>query len=193
MSKPASLAHLVMKTYQVAEMRTFYCKLLDAHVTFEQLPMASFITYDEDHHRMGFAMIPGKPTKPDGKVPGLAHVAFNFGNIRKLLTKYGELRDAGILPVLSVHHGITISLYYSDPDRNNIEFYVDTRSSEDSIKFMSSEVFRQKPLGIDFDPDRMLERMQDGATDEELNHYDEGAEVDLPTMLKRQQDALNFG
>lgn len=193
MLKPDKLSHLVLKTYQVEAMREYYCTLLGAHVTFEELPMVSFITYDEEHHRMGFALIPGEPVENNGAVPGLAHTAFAFDDIRKLLTRYDELGKQGIKPTLTVHHGPTVSFYYRDPDKNNIELFVDAMSVEEGTALMASPAFKQNPLGIDVDADALLARMKAGADDAELLAYDSNAKVDLAELLRRYQIELNFG
>jgi catechol 2,3-dioxygenase-like lactoylglutathione lyase family enzyme len=193
MSSPEKLSHVVLKTYDVGRMREFYCLLLNAHPTFESLPVVSFITYDEEHHRLGFALIPGPRTEPDGKVPGVAHIAFCYGTIHKLLAKYAELRDRGVLPTVSVNHGPTVSLYYRDPDKNNVEFYVDTMPVDKGTQFMASAPFLKNPLGIDFDPEVLLAKMRAGASEQELLYYDVDAEVDLPALLEKHRTALNFG
>lgn len=193
MTSPEKLSHLVLKTYRVEEMRAYYCTLLGAHVTFEDLPAVSFITYDEEHHRMGFALIPGEPVPNDGAVPGLAHTAFAFADIRTLLTRYGELSALGIRPRLTVHHGPTVSFYYRDPDRNNIELFVDAMSVEEGTALMSTPAFKRNPLGVEVDADALLALMKAGASDAELLAYDSEAKVDLPELLRRYQTELSFG
>lgn len=182
MTSPLKLAHCVLKTYDVERMRNWYCLALDARVVSEQLPHASFITYDEEHHRLAFALIPGEPSERVWKGPGLVHIAFTFADIRGLLNQYERLREAGSLPAFAINHGPTVSFYYNDPDGNAIELQIDRLNLEDGIKFMESPVFQKNNLGIPIDPEHLLKRMRAGASDEELLHYDASIPVDVPAL-----------
>lgn len=52
--------------------------------SFEQPKALCFITYDDEHHRIGFAQLPGDPVENTPKNPGLAHLAFTYANVRAL-------------------------------------------------------------------------------------------------------------
>ena len=45
------LAHIVFQTAQPQAMRDFYCTLLEAHVVYSDDNL-SFMTYDDEHHRI---------------------------------------------------------------------------------------------------------------------------------------------
>jgi len=51
---PTKLAHLVFQTNRIGAMRDWYCTVLDGHVVYEN-PQLSFVTYDDEHHRVAFA------------------------------------------------------------------------------------------------------------------------------------------
>jgi hypothetical protein len=78
------------------------------------------------------------------------------------------LKQAGITPYWPVHHGTTLSLYYADPDGNRMEFQVDCCTVEEAKTLMSTEAFAANPVGVSFDPDLLLARLQDGVDDEAL-------------------------
>ena len=42
-----------------------------------------------------------------------------------------SLKDEGISPYWCIHHGITVSMYYGDPDGNQMEFQVDCFAEND--------------------------------------------------------------
>jgi hypothetical protein len=67
-----------------------------------------------------------------------------------------------------IHHGMTLSLYYMDPDGNRIELQVDCFDSEGAIAFMKSPAFAENPLGVEIDPDALLLRYRQGASHEDL-------------------------
>jgi hypothetical protein len=81
-------------------------------------------------------------------------------------------------------HGMTMSLYYLDPDRNAVELQVDvfgdwSRSTE---WMRTSPEFRHNPLGTFFDPERVLASHRDGMPFEEIHRRAHGGEW-LPEPL----------
>src|SRR5690348_4900947 len=100
-------------------MRDWYLKVLDAHVVFEN-DFLSFMTFDEEHHRLAIAQLP-QPAPRTSTTVGLSHSAYTFGDLGSLLAKYSDLREAGIRPHVPVQHGATTSIYYRDPDGNMVE------------------------------------------------------------------------
>jgi catechol 2,3-dioxygenase len=46
------------------------------------------------------------------------HSAFEYESFFDLMSSYARMRDEGIVPDFSLDHGITMSLYYKDPDEN---------------------------------------------------------------------------
>ena len=74
---------------------------------------------------------------PGAKSVGLAHVAFKIGNsLEQLKDAKRHLDDAGI-PCAPVDHEVTQSLYFADPDGNQVELYVDV-----------SDVWKQDPQRV---------------------------------------------
>jgi catechol-2,3-dioxygenase len=61
---PTKLAHVVLKTSQsnFHAMCDFYKKFLGAHAVFEN-GFLCFLTYDDEHHRIAIAALPGIQTK----------------------------------------------------------------------------------------------------------------------------------
>lgn len=58
MARP-KFAHVVLQTSQKAQMRDWYCTVLDAHVVFEN-ELLCFLTFDEEHHRIALLSPPVK-------------------------------------------------------------------------------------------------------------------------------------
>ncbi len=50
--------------------------------------------------------------------------------MRELLEAYDDHRARGIAPYWCVNHGMSASLYYADPDGNQLEFSVDCFASK---------------------------------------------------------------
>src|SRR5438067_9748722 len=128
MASPKKLSHIVLQTNRRREMIDWYCTVLGAEVLYEA-ERISFISYDDEHHRVAF-LDPGPlaDRQPDGpkagQEAGLHHVAFTFGGLDDLIDNFQRLKEIGIRPHRCVNHGVTTSIYYYDPDRNQVELLV---------------------------------------------------------------------
>lgn len=128
----------------------------------------AFLTFDEENHRIALIETPVPSEVPSG-APGLDHVAYTFETLRDLLASYKRLKVKGILPVWTINHGPSTSLYYQDPDGNRVELRTDNLASEQELKgWMQSAAFEANPIGVGFDPDRLVERYENGDALEEL-------------------------
>lgn len=121
--RPSKLSHAVLRTTHLQEMIEWYKTVLNAEVMYQNEILA-FMTYDEEHHRIAFAALPGLVAKPKGSV-GLDHLAFFYSTLGDWLATYERLKAAGITPRVAIHHGLTMSLYYRDPDENGVELSID--------------------------------------------------------------------
>ena len=97
------------------------------------------------------------------EVIGVDHVAYTYATIDQLLGNYQRLLEQGIEPYWCVHHGITVSVYYADPDGNQMELQVDSYASvAEACAFMEGPHFRDNPIGVEFDPGDWLARLRAG-------------------------------
>lgn len=167
MAKPVKLAHFVVRTSRYKEVVDFYKLVFRADASFEN-EVLSFLTFDEEHHRVAVLHVPGLADQPEG-IAGVHHVAFTYGTLTDLLENFERLKSVGIEPVFTINHGPTTSLYYEDPDRNQLEFQVENYPTvEESSKFFFSEAFAENPIGVEFDPEDLLRRLRAGEPEEEL-------------------------
>jgi catechol-2,3-dioxygenase len=167
MSHDKRLAHLVLQTGQRIALRDWYLAVLDAHVVFEN-EMLSFLTFDDEHHRLAIAQLPTHTPRTSTTV-GLAHSAYTFTDLEALLTKYEALEAAGIHPHVPVQHGPTTSIYYRDPDNNMVELQVDNMPADDATTYMGGPEFAADPFGPSFEPDVMLAALRAGTPVAELS------------------------
>ena len=87
----------------------------------------------------------------------------------ELLGIYLRLKNEGMLPVWSINHGPTTSLYYADPNGNRVELQIENFGSDAEVqRFVESEVFLKNPIGVEFDPDQLVARFEAGDPIEEL-------------------------
>jgi catechol 2,3-dioxygenase-like lactoylglutathione lyase family enzyme len=164
---PSKLAHFVIRTNQYERALNWYKAVLNAKPAFENEALA-FLTYDDEHHRVAILNIPTLADQPDG-IAGVHHVAFTYGSLTDLLENFERLEALGISPTYSINHGPTTSLYYEDPDHNQLEFQVENFSTvAESGKFFFSEAFAENPIGVEFDPAELLRRLRAGEPEDAL-------------------------
>jgi catechol 2,3-dioxygenase-like lactoylglutathione lyase family enzyme len=184
MAKPSKFAHVVYMTRRFDEMIDWYQKVFEATVAYQN-PALAFLTYDDEHHRFAFANLSvlkpaGDQATGRGEV-GVNHVAYTYANLGDLLDTYARLKDADVTPYWPVHHGMTLSLYYRDPDGNRMEFQVDCCTAEEANAMMLSDAFAANPIGVEFDPDALLARYRDGTPVATLLAQPQGPVAQIPS------------
>ena len=178
---PATLAHVVLKTppERVKTMLDWYKTVLEAEAMFETEAFG-FVTYDDEHHRIAVLGLPGTKGHVDG-LAGLHHVAFTYANLGDLMSTYERLRDLGIKPEFTINHGPTTSMYYFDPDKNQVELQVDNVPEERFAEYFANGEFTENPLGVVFDAEDLLARYKAGEPEEALLKRPPGAPPALPS------------
>ena len=165
--KPRQLAHVVRRTSRFEELVRWYCTVLNAEVVHSD-GMLAFLTYDEEHHRIAIAGIPGLPDQPP-MAAGTDHIAFTYGDLGDLLHTFRRLKAAGIEPFWCINHGPTTSLYYKDPDGSRVELQVDNLPTAEAIDcWMRTGQFAANPIGVVFDPEELVARYEAGEPIETL-------------------------
>lgn len=161
MTSTPKFAHVVFQTSQPEAMRDWYCALLHAHVVYGGHGL-TFITFDDEHHRIALAEIPGLERKPKNAAI-VNHVAYTFDSLDSLLDRYTELKAQGIDPWKPVQHGVTTSLYYEDPDGNHVELQVDNfATAEQATAYMEGPEYDNDPIGVRYRPELMVEARRAG-------------------------------
>ena len=166
---PARFVHIVYRTRRFDQMIDWYQSVFNARIQHRN-PALAFLTYDQEHHRFAFVnldvLMPrgaGAETERQGLI-GMDHVAYTHESLEILFGNYSALKARGILPYWCIHHGVTVSMYYGDPDGNQMEFQVDAfASNEEANAFMSGPGFAQNPIGVEFDPEDWLAQVRAGA------------------------------
>jgi len=180
---PSKLAHVVLRTNNLQSMVRYYRVFLGARIIFED-KMLAFLSYDDEHHRVAIVEVPGTQGKLRSSC-GLEHIAFTFDSLSELLLAYRQRKQHNILPLWSVNHGPTTSIYYQDPDGNRIETQVDNfKNAQQATEFMSSKAFAENPVGVDFDPEDMIRRLRQGESEETLQKRDEIGSRGIPSHMQ---------
>jgi len=172
MHRPTKLAHVVYRTRRFADMLAWYGTVFGARLQ-HQNPAMSFLTFDDEHHRFAFldlAVIDPDGTDPASKAgTGVDHLAWTYASLDDLFATYTQCKAHGIKPYWCIHHGLTISMYYADPDGNQMEFQVNAFDSEELCNaYICGPDFETNPVGVEFDPEAWLAAVQDGAALEDF-------------------------
>lgn len=165
------IGHFGLRTTNVDRAIEWYGRAFGAEVRFRN-EFAAFLSFDDEHHRMVIWDDGETSAKPE-TAAGVDHIGFMCANPADLADEYARLKAIGIEPTMSVNHHFTSSIYYRDPDNNEVEISCDnfTTKSEAST-FMASPVMAEAMLppffGSEFDPDELVRRRNAGACNAEL-------------------------
>jgi catechol-2,3-dioxygenase len=177
---PKKLAHFVLRTQEgnVENIAEWYALVLEGEFMMKS-PLISFVTYDDEHHRVAVLAMPGVKPHVDMHC-GLHHVAFTYADLHDLMHTYNRLKNEhGIVPQFCVNHGPTTSMYYFDPDKNQIELQVDNVSEDRFAEYFDNGEFTDNPIGIKFDPDEMTAKLAAGIPESDLLKRPDGTPPDL--------------
>lgn len=178
--------HVNLKTTMsgLQRMIDWYGIVVGAEVSF-QYPYGAWLHNDPANHRIALLAFPQFVDDPDRELKvGLQHVAFEFERFDDLMDSYARLRDVGITPFMCFDHGMTTSIYYHDPDANDVELQVDNFGDwAASLRWMrESPDFHENPLGVFFDPERLLAARAEGLSFAEIHRRSYAGEY-LPDPL----------
>ena len=179
--------HVTIKTSRLGEMVEWYRNVVGAEVNFQDANNA-WMTNDEANHRVAFLSVPGLKDDPDKTTHnGMHHSAFEYATFDDLMSSYERMRDIGITPAFCLDHGLTMSLYYRDPEGNFVELQSDNFGDwKQSNEFMrNSPDFASNPIGTFFDPEKVCEAHRAGASFAELQPAIRGGKftpAEIPPM-----------
>ena len=122
------LSHTTIAVEDLDAMLDFYGNVLGFEVTNRgTVPGGgelAFVSQDpSEHHQMVF--ITGMPTG-DHQFVLADHLAFRTGSLDDLRAIGERLSEAGVEGVIPISHGNAWSLYFTDPEGNGLECFVDS-------------------------------------------------------------------
>jgi catechol 2,3-dioxygenase len=120
------LSHCGIYARDVAGMVDFYTRTLGLTVSDRGVNSRgselAFLTAAPGHHHQ-LVIVSGRPAEGASTVNQLS---FKLGDLNQLKTLFGRVRDASIAPIRQVSHGNALSFYFTDPEGNQVEVYIDT-------------------------------------------------------------------
>ena len=181
---PQRLAHVVMRSSQFDALIEWYKAVLGARVVFSDGALA-FLAYDDEHHRIAVINVPGLAPQPAG-IAGVHHIAFTYASLTELVETYERLEKVGIRPVWCTNHGPTTSMYYADPDGNQVELQVDNYPTvEEAGEFFFSQAFAINAIGVDFEPADLARRLRSGEAEASIKQRPDSGPRGVDTIKLR--------
>lgn len=123
-------SHIGIHVHDIDTMVSFYTELLGLEITDRgRLPIPGnpqivFLSSDpKEHHQI--AIVEGRN---DGGIKGgiLNQISFHIGSLAELRAMKTAAEKAGVTSFLPISHGRGLSIYFPDPEGNNIECFVET-------------------------------------------------------------------
>lgn len=159
--RPKEYAHVVFRTAQPDAMIDWYRTVLGLQVVLRH-PAISFLTWDDSQDRL--AIVADENARPAAaNSVGFHHAAFEVGSLQELTDQYRALKAVQILPERVINHGVATSMYYRDPDGNQIELTVSAFATVAELnEWLATGLFDVNPLGVFIDADELCARVESG-------------------------------
>lgn len=134
------LGHIVLYVRDLEISRRFYGEILGwSEVAAMENQMAMFSSGRTHHELLLIEVGPNAAPIPAGRRVGMYHFGLKIGTTdEELREALRTLVDAGANVVGTADHGVTHSIYITDPDGNEIELYIDVQP----------EAWREDPQAI---------------------------------------------
>ena len=165
------IGHFGLRTKDVDRAVEWYSRAFGAEVRFRN-QFAAFRSFDDEHHRF-VIWDDGETEDKPAAAAGVDHIGFMCADPGQLAEHYERLKSLGILPTMSVNHHFTSSLYYRDPDGNEVEVSCDNLPTKQAAsEFMKSDSMAEAMVppffGSEFDPEELLELHRSSSPAERL-------------------------
>lgn len=146
MVKVKQLGHVVIKVRDLEKAEEFYSRTLGLRVTNKRPGVMVFMSArEETSHELALVSIGQDALGPDKGRVGLYHFAWEMESFEDLNKLYVQLKEDEV-PIGGIgDHGISIGVYFFDPDGNEIEaFYETSRENWPEDRDLFEGAFPQK-------------------------------------------------
>ncbi len=150
MSNPKEIGHLVLNVSDVARSTAFYRDVVGFQVArYAPDGNRTFLTCGEMHHNLALFKAPaGVQPRQKGQI-GLNHFAFKVENYQALQQAHQRLSAANAVIDRAVDHGMSLSVYFHDPDGIMMELFCDTFDTQaEGLAFMKATPGQAKPFDL---------------------------------------------
>jgi catechol 2,3-dioxygenase len=144
--QPKHLGHINLYVRNAERARQFYEDVLGLHCYHYRPGWAAFMSADKDKsHEVALMQVgDDAPLQRKGQV-GLNHLAFMMNSLEDLGDAYHRLKEKGVKIDRIVDHGLSLGIYFRDPDGNGLEVSYELPREEWPRQ---SEVFAPDVVGL---------------------------------------------
>jgi catechol-2,3-dioxygenase len=131
MVTPKQLGHLVIRVRDLEKSEQFYTNVLGLKVMNKRPGAMTFMSADEGmSHELALVPVGEEAPGPESTRVGLFHMAWEMQSFDDLKRLYGVIKKNDIKVDNVGDHGISLGVYFSDPDGNEIEAYYEMPKDE---------------------------------------------------------------
>lgn len=142
-----SIGHVVLKVRNLERAAAFYRDVLGMQEVMRYQGVMAFFSFGSNHHDIGLLQVGERADQSPPYSTGLYHVAFKVGDtLDDLRACKAELERHGVQLLGMSDHGVSQSLYLTDPDGNEIELFVDADPA--TWRDRVAEVMTTRPLRL---------------------------------------------
>lgn len=126
-----SVGHVHLKVSDLERSTAFYQDVLGLQVTQRYGAQAIFLSADGYHHHVGLNTWESRGGRPPAAgTTGLYHVAFLYPTQAELARAIRRAARHGVTLDGAADHGVSLAVYFRDPDGNGIELCWDRPAAE---------------------------------------------------------------
>ena len=131
MKAPKQLGHLVIRVRDLNKAEEFYTRIVGLKIMQKYPNKGLFMSANEElSHELAIFRAGDDAPGPDEKRVGLVHMAFQMDSLDDLREIHRRLKSKNIKLVGYGDHGLSLGVYFLDPEGNEIEVYYEVPSSE---------------------------------------------------------------
>ena len=131
MVKPKQLGHIVLRVRDIERSEQFYSNVLGLHVTNKKPGQMTFMSaVDESSHELALVPVGDDAPGPEDSRVGLYHFAWQMDSFDDLKMLYADMKSKNVDVRGIGDHGISLGVYFFDPDGNEIEAYYEMPKDE---------------------------------------------------------------
>ena len=131
MVKPKQLGHIVLRVRDLERSEQFYSDVLGLHVTNKRPGQMTFMSaVDDSSHELALVPVGDDAPGPEDSRVGLYHFAWQMDSFDDLKMLYADMKSKNVSIGGIGDHGISLGVYFFDPDGNEIEAYYEMPKDE---------------------------------------------------------------
>ena len=128
---PSHLGHVNIYVRNAEASRQWYEDVLGLHTSDFVAGRAAFMSANLDEsHDIALMEVGADAEGPHQGLVGLNHMAWRMGSLADLADFYTNLEAKGVEKQRVSNHGLSLGIYFQDPDGNGIEVYFETPRNE---------------------------------------------------------------